>query len=835
MIWFIITVAGLWALAYFKTPLRYATAAVAAGVVVYTIQNGFNAFGAIAWLILLLALVPLNVPELRQRFVSKPVLDAMRSALPKVSQTEREALEAGTVWWDAEIFSGHPNWERLHRLPAPAFSPEEQAFIDGPTEELCRMLDDWQITHEIGDLPPEIWQFLARNKFFAMDIPKRYGGLEFSALGHAQVVMKISSRSTTAAVSVMVPNSLGPAKLLLEYGTEEQKDYYLPRLAAGDEIPAFALTGPEAGSDAGAIPDNGIVCHGEFEGRKNVLGIRLNWKKRYITLGPVATVLGLAFKLYDPDRLLGDVEDVGITVALIPTDTPGVVIGNRHIPLNIPFMNGPNRGHDVFVPIDWIIGGQPQIGKGWKMLMDCLADGRAISLPALSMSAGKVVSRFTGAYARVRRQFNLPIGRFEGIEEVLARIAGTTYMMDAGRTITALALDAGEKPAVISAILKYHLTEEMRRIINFAMDIHGGSGICLGPRNYIGRSYQAIPIGITVEGANIMTRSLIIFGQGAIRCHPFLQEEIDAAQMSDHEVALPRFDTSLFGHIDFLLGNLARATWLSVTNARFVDVPGNTVTKRYYRQINRLSASFALAADVALLTLGGTLKRKERLSGRFADVLSYLYLTSATLKHYRDQGEQEADVPLLRYACRYAIYRAQQSLLGVFWNLPLKPLAVALRWLLFPFGKPYSPPDDKLISQAAGLLLDDSPVRDRLTAGIYINDTPGDPTGRIEHAFKAVLKADAASRKLREAVRQGTLVKRPGENIVDKAAEAGVLNDAEAALVRAAKEATMGAISVDDFSPEELSAKGSRQNKFAFLGDQAPVRQGARGANSRPI
>lgn len=801
MFWFIACVIVLWILAYARLALWLATLIIVGGLSLYTAQYGLTLLNGVVWGFVLLLLIPANLPPLRRQLISRLVLRFLRSALPSISQTEREALEAGNVWWDAELFSGRPNWKRLLDLPIPPLTAEERAFIDGPVEELCRMLDDWQITHELNDLPGDVWTFIRSSGFFGMIIPKRYGGLEFSATAHSEVVMKISSRSIAAAVTVMVPNSLGPAKLLLAYGTEEQKNRLLPRLARGEEIPCFALTGPEAGSDAGAMPDEGIVCIGEFEGKNDVLGIRLNWEKRYITLGPVATLLGLAFKLYDPNGLLGDQEALGITVALIPTDTPGIAIGSRHFPLDAAFQNGPNRGRDVFIPIDWVIGGKAQVGNGWRMLMECLGEGRGISLPALSTGAAKLASRVTGAYARVRRQFNVPIGQFEGIEEPLARIAGQTYMMDAARRVTLAALDRGEKPSVISAIIKYELTEKMRSVVNHAMDIQAGSGISLGPSNYIGRVYQAVPISITVEGANILTRSMIIFGQGAIRCHPYLQQEIEAARMSDEEQAIRVFDRAFFGHIGFTLSNLARAFWLGLSNARLLRVPGTLQTRHYYRQINRLSAGFALVADVALLTLGGSLKRKERLSGRFADVLSNLYLCSATLKNYHDQGEPKADLPLVDWACRYTIHRAQQSLLAVFWNLPNRPLAFILRALVFPNGKPYAPPGDRIIHEAAVQLLTESPTRDRLTHGIFITAEQDDRTGRIEHAFHAVLKAESAANKVRDAVRQGIIgTARDSDPVVEALAQ-GIIDPAEAERVRLADKAGRAAIRVDDFQP----------------------------------
>ena len=804
MLWFLFLVAAIGILAYFRTGLMITTGVLAAVLAGSTAVYGPTIGLGLAWLVFAAAAVLFNTPALRRRFVSAPVLDVLRRALPSISRTEREALEAGSVWWDAELFSGKPNWKRLHDTPASTLSEDEQAFLDGPVERLCAMLDDWKITHEDYDLSPEIWAFLKEHRFFGMIIPKSYGGLEFSARGHSEVVMKIASRSITAAVTVMVPNSLGPAKLLLEYGTEAQKEHYLPRLARGEEIPCFALTGPEAGSDAGAIPDTGVVCRGEFNGEKDVLGIRLNWEKRYITLGPVATVLGLAFKLQDPDHLLGDASDRGITLALIPTDLPGISIGNRHYPLNIPFQNGPNRGKDVFIPLDMIIGGPDYAGQGWRMLMECLAEGRGISLPSLSTGAGKVMSRVTGAYSRVRRQFKLPIGKFEGIEEPLARIAGETYIMDAARRLTASAIDHGEQPAVVSAIIKYQLTERMRKVVNDAMDIQGGSGICLGPRNFIGRVYEAIPISITVEGANILTRSMIIFGQGAIRCHPHLLDEINAAEQEDEEQALAAFDHALVKHLGYSISNLVRAFWLGATNARFTRVPGEAETRRYYRQLTRLSAAFALVSDVALITLGGKLKRKERLSGRFADVLSNMYLCSAVLKHWEDQGRHHADLPLVHYACHQTIYRAQQSLLAVFWNLPFRPLAYVLRALVFPGRKPYRPPDDETIHQVAALLLEPSPTRDRLTEGIFLSDAPDDVTGRIEYAMETMTAAAGAEQKLRDAAREGRIHMNGQMPDLDTAMQAGILDADEAGRLRTAWKASLEAIQVDEFSPDEL-------------------------------
>lgn len=807
MLWIAALLILLTGLFYFRVPLLWSTVILASLLAFYLFFNGLTPLGISLGVAFLLIFLPLNLPFLRQRLMTRPLFKVMQKAVPSMSQTEREALEAGTTWWDAELFSGNPDWKMLMDLPPAALSKEEQAFIDGPVETLCSMLNDWDITHNRMDLPEEVWDYIKKQKFCGIIIPKKYGGLEFSETAHSEIVMKISSRSSTAAVTVMVPNSLGPAKLLLVYGTEQQKNHYLPRLAVGQEIPAFALTGPLAGSDAGAMPDTGVVCYGSFNGNDQVLGIRLNWEKRYITLGPIATVLGLAFKLYDPEHLIGDRDNIGITLALIPTNTPGVSIGRRHFPLNSAFQNGPNWGKDVFIPMDWVIGGIEQVGNGWKMLMQCLATGRAISLPALSVGGAKLTCRNTGAYARIRKQFNVPIGEFEGIEEPLARMAGETYILDAARLVTTAALDNGEKPSVISAILKYELTERMRRIINDGMDIQGGSGICMGPRNYLGRLYQVVPVSITVEGANILTRSMMIFGQGAIRCHPFLQKEMAALNLPNRKQALIIFDDVLFEHIGFFMHNLVASFLFGMTAARFIAVPGNRLTKRYYQQVTRFSANFALLADFALMTLGGSLKRKERISGQFADALSNLYLCSCVLKHYQNQGSRKEDIPLLHWGCRQTLYQSQQALLATLSKLPLQPVAWLLRLAVFPLGRPIAPPEDRLIHQTASLLQHDSEVRDRLTQGIYINFNQEDATGRIESAFKAVLAAAPVEAKIRQAQKQKQLSKGDPSLMTEEAVTRGIITDQEAGLMTLARQARRAAIDVDDFSTEEMQGK----------------------------
>ncbi len=809
MLWLLALIIIIGVIGYLRSSLNHASWAIGAWLIVSAFGGALSGWLWIIWIPTLLIITLINIPGLRQKLISKPAMKILKANLPTISKTEQEALDGGNVWWDAELFSGKPDWTRLRDLSTSSLSKEEQEFLDGPVEDLCGMLDDWKITHELQDLPTAVWDYIKEQRFFGMIIPKEYGGLGFSAHAHSEVVMKVSGRSITAAVTIMVPNSLGPGELLMKYGNKDQKDFYLPRLAVGKDIPCFALTGPEAGSDAGSIPDVGIVCKAEFNGEKDVLGIRLNWEKRYITLSPVATLLGLAFQLYDPDNLLNDGVDnkierdgdhIGITVALIPTNTPGIDIGKRHFPLNSPFMNGPNWGKDVFIPMDWLIGGVDNVGKGWRMLVECLGEGRGISLPAQATGAAKLVSRYTGAYARVRRQFGLPIGVFEGVEEPLAEILGNTYIMDGARKLTTTALDNGQRPAVVTALLKYQLTERMRIVINHAMDIQGGSGICLGPSNLLGRGYQAIPIAITVEGANILTRTLIVFGQGAIRCHPYLLNIMKATQEDD----LEKLDESLFAHIGFVVSNLSRSIWFGLTNAIF-EVPGTPLTRQYYRRLTRLSAGFALLSDYALLTLGGSLKRKERLSGRFADILANMYLCSAALKHFEDQGEPEADLPLLHYACQSTMHDAQQAMLAVFYNLPISPIAKTLRALMFPFGKPYSPPSDKLIHEVAQLALRPSATRDRLTEGCYITDDPNDPAGRIEHAFNLAIKAEALEIKFKKLVKEDKLNSRTHEERMQEAVEKKLLTEAEGEQLHELWLATREAIRVDHFTTKELS------------------------------
>ncbi|HEX6928874.1 MAG TPA: acyl-CoA dehydrogenase [Gammaproteobacteria bacterium] len=787
-------------LAYFAAPLWLWSAAAVAGLL------ALGADGNLPWTAIIVAapvLLVLNLPPLRRALISNRLLVWFRSVLPPLSETEKVALDAGNPWWDAELFSGKPNWSKLLEAPAARLSAEEQAFIDGPVDEFCALLDDWKISAEDRDLPKAAWDFIAKHKLFGMIIPKEYGGLEFSALANSSVVMKIATRSITAGVTVMVPNSLGPGELLLHYGTDAQKKHYLPRLANAEEIPCFALTSPWAGSDAGAIPDIGVVCEGEYNGKKT-LGFRVTWDKRYITLAPVATLLGMAFKACDPDGLLGDKKELGITLALIPTNMPGVEIGNRAMPLDAAFMNGTTRGKDVFIPMDMLIGDREYIGQGWKMLMNCLSAGRAISLPALGTGAGKISSRMTGAYARIRKQFRVPIGKFEGVEEALTRIAGLTYRMDAMRRVTAGAIDAGNKPSVLSAILKYHATEGMRQVVNDSMDIHGGRGVMLGPRNYLGRAYEGLPISITVEGANILTRSMIIFGQGAIRCHPYLLHELEAAYDENRDRARVTFDKALFSHIGFTISNKVRAFVMGITGARLVSAPAAGPLTKYYRQVTRMSAAFTFLADLTLLILGGELKRKEKLSARFGDVLSHLYMASTVLKTFEDTGRPAADLPLAEWALQDSLFHCQDALEDILANFPVGWLAPLLRLVILPLGRPYRRPDDRLGHKVAKILLEPSEARDRLTRGAYWNRNPNDPVGRMEVALDRVLAAEPVEMKLQQALKIKLNVVNL-EDAIARGLKEGILSAGEAATLREGSEATYEAILTDEFTPEEFA------------------------------
>ena len=756
-----------------------------------------------------MGLIVWSLKPLRLVVVTLPLMALVRRRLPPMSAAEQEALSAGTTWWEAELFGGKPGWERLLALPRPRLSLDEQAFLNGPTEVLCAMLDDWEITHDRRDLPAPVWQFMREQGFFGLVIPREYGGHGFSAQAHSAIVGKIGSRSVSAGITAMVPNSLGPAELLLRHGTDEQRRHYLPRLARGEEIPCFALTGPEAGSDAASLPDTGVVCRGLHEGEE-ILGIRLSWNKRYITLAPVATVLGVAFRLRDPDRLLGNTEDIGITLALIPARHPGVETGRRHSPANQAFMNGPTRGRDVFIPLSWIIGGREQAGHGWSMLMNALAAGRGISLPAMGTTASKQMARVTAQYASMRQQFHLPIGKLEGVEEVIARIAGHAYALEAARRLTCIGLDLGEEPAVVTAMMKYACTERMRQAVNDAMDIHAGKGISEGPRNYISALYQAVPVGITVEGANLLTRSLIIFGQGALRCHPFLRRELEVLALPDRGHAEEAFDDVLTAHAGHLAGNLVRACGHALTFSRLAGAP-HTPTAPWYRELSRLSAAFALVADAALALLGGDLKRREKISGRFADALVELYLASAVLKRWEDEGRPFEDRALVDYCLAQCTQTIEMRLHDILRNFPSRPLGWVLHALVFPLGRRQHGPDDRQSHAVTRLLLQPTDTLERLSAGLYQSRSRHDATGQLEHAFRLTAEARPLSRRLREAMAAGHLA----SDTAEAGLAAGILSAAEAQLIREAALAVQEVIAVDDFSPEEMAgARHSGAHRF---------------------
>lgn len=734
----------------------------------------------------------------RRELLTRPVLSLVQAAMPRLSATESEAIDAGDTWWDAALFTGNPDWNALLAIPPARLTEDEEAFLSGPVETLCGMIDDWRMTWETHDLSQDVWDYLKREKFFGMIIPKEFGGLGFSNFAHSEIVRKIATRSASAAVTAMVPNSLGPGELIIRFGTRAQQDYWLPRLADGREIPAFGLTSAEAGSDAAAMVDEGVVCQGEWQGQE-VVGIRLNWHKRYITLGPVATILGLAFKLRDPNGLLGGAEDIGITLALVPTDLPGVEIGRRHIPSMQSFQNGPNAGRDVFIPLDNIVGGPDRAGQGWQMLMSALAAGRGISLPSLSAAAAAFAAHTTGAYARVRSQFNLPIGKFEGIQERIARIAANAYLLDGARRLTCAGLDQGHHPAVIASIMKLHATERMRTVINDAMDVHGGKAVIEGPSNYLGNHYRAIPVGITVEGANILTRSLMVFGQGAIRSHPYLLDEIRAVGTAERGTALAQFDAVLWKHVGHALKTAIRAFARGWTGGLFAPAPGAGRATRFYRQMSRYAAAFAFASDIAFLTLGGELKRRELLSARLGDILSELYLLSGALKRWEDEGRQDADFPLLAWCMESGFATIEQRFDEIIANFPARPVGWMLRLFILPFGRQRHGPSDRIIRQCAEIVTEPSAARDRLIDNVYIGG-PEEPVARLTEAFRLMVDTQPIHDRLRKA------------QVKDRAVawERGLITDAERKQLEAADEAVAQVVAVDDFAPEALGGR-SRQ------------------------
>ncbi|QLE85650.1 acyl-CoA dehydrogenase [Shewanella sp. Scap07] len=750
-------------------------------------------------LVLLIIIVLFTVKNIRMQFITRPVFSFFKKVLPPLSATEKEAMEAGDVWWEGELFRGKPNWDTLHSYGKPQLSAEEKAFIDNQVMTALTMIDDFDIVQNRKDLPPELWEYFKKEGFFALIIPKQYGGRAFSAYANSTIVSKLASRSVSAAVSVMVPNSLGPGELLTHYGTQEQRDHWLPLLATGEAVPCFALTGPEAGSDAGAIPDEGIVCRKEVNG-ESVLGLSLTWDKRYITLAPVATVLGLAFQMRDPEGLLGGDEDLGITCALIPTDHDGVEIGRRHNPLNMGFMNGTTKGEDVFIPLDWIIGGPQYAGRGWRMLVECLSAGRGISLPALATASGHTATKTTTAYSYVRHQFGLAIGQFEGVQEALARIIANTYQLEAARRLTTTGIDLKVKPSVVTAIAKYHMTELGRDVINDAMDIQSGKGIQLGPKNYLGHGHMATPISITVEGANILTRSLMIFGQGATRCHPYVLAEMETAAMENEADALERFDSLLLGHMGYASRNGVRAFISALTGSRFNTAPVSGVTKQYYKDMTRVSSALALMTDLSMLMLGGDLKRKEMLSARMGDVLSELYLASATLKLFEDNGRQHDDLPAVHYVMQLRLKNAASALQGAIRNFPNPVVAWVMRIVMFPLGNHFNGPSDALATELCQSMLQPGPARDRLT--FLCPDFEGDKGGiaEVEAAFIAQHQCKSIYAKLKQGQKAGSLPRKLTNLALFEAAKAqNIISEDEHKQLLIANELRLDAIHVDDF------------------------------------
>jgi alkylation response protein AidB-like acyl-CoA dehydrogenase len=756
---------------------------------------------SLVWLLFVVISACLFFRPIRKKCITTHLLRYVHAILPPISETERVALEAGDVWLEADLFRGETNWKEIQALRKPSLSPEETTFLETECEGLCALIDEWSQVYKEGDLNAAVWQYIKEKGFLGLIIPKEFGGKGFSAFAHSTIVMKIASRSVCTATSVMVPNSLGPAELLLHYGTEEQKQTYLPALASGEHIPCFALTSPEAGSDAGSLTDSGVV----FE-KNGALYIRLSFEKRYITLAPVATLLGVAFKLSDPDNLLKkDKVELGITLALIPTKDKGVSVGERHSPLGLAFMNGTAYGEEVEIPLDYLVGGESGVGQGWRMLMECLSIGRSISLPALSTAVAKLSTRMTGAYAALRKQFRTPIGQFEGIEEPLSRIGGLCYTMEAVRRLTSDAVSQGIKPSLVSAITKYHLTEMARIVMDDAMDIHAGRGIQFGPRNYLGIPYTAIPMLITVEGANILTRNLMIFGQGGTRCHPFIIEEMTLAGGEEYLKNIDAFDKVFAKHLSYSIRNFVRTIGSSVTGGRWLFSPGNNVTGYYYRQLTRMSYAFSFVSDIVMASLGGGLKRRERLSARLGDVLSQLYIATAVLKYYEESETKKEEEIYLRWSLDRSLLHIQEAFNGLFSNLPSRFLRTVLKRAVFPFGTPYKPSSDKLSHQISKSMLAPSALRDKLTAHCYVGKESDDQTGRMENALRLKIESLPLAKKVSSAIKKGMISKDcPVLYQIEKALEKEVLTEEEAAVFKAYELARLDAMKVDTFSFDEL-------------------------------
>lgn len=804
-LWLILLIAVFFVLAYQRASLKVIYSALAFYLLCFSFLAHLGLLVIIsAWIVGFAFVLFFGIPSTRQLLLTKKIFALYQRLMPSLSATEEEVLNAGGVGWEADLFTGMPDWNKLRAAASPRLSEEELAFINGPLETLCQKVDPWEISHDLHNLPQEIWDFLKKEGFFGLIIPKEYGGKAFSACGHSEIITKAASVNLALATIISVPNSLGPAELLLHYGTEQQKNYYLPRLAQGLEIPCFALTSPSAGSDAGSIIDKGIICR-RFNNGISEIGIRLTWNKRYITLAPVATLLGLAFKLYDPEHLMGSVEDIGITCALIPVNTEGVHIGRRHMPLNAAFPNGPTHGEEVFIPLDWIIGGFDCAGQGWRMLMECLAAGRAISLPSLACGGAKKSALASGAYVRIRRQFNVAIESFGGVEEVLARIAAHIYLLEATRLFTVNALDHGAVSAIAGGISKYHCTELGRKIVNDAMDLHGGKGICMGPKNYLAQSYIETPISITVEGANILTRSMIIFGQGAMRGHPYLLTEVRAAQKND----LKSFDTAFFAHLGSIVSNFVRSMFLGFRVKFPVEniiqmspvVETEKYFKSYYRKLNWFAASFALLADFSIITLGAKLKFKEKISGRLGDILSCLYMASAVLNYHRDSQDAKQELPVVEWILQDLFFEIQASIQAVFQNLPY---ARFLRWVIFPGGLVCKPPADYLGKEVAELLATPSELRRRLAEWVYMTPVANNLVGKMNDKLGDIVASEVLERQLYQAIRKGIVKGGSYKEQLEAAVVAEVLESADADHLWQLELLRQEVVNVDDFDPKHF-------------------------------
>ncbi|MBL6734741.1 MAG: acyl-CoA dehydrogenase [Shewanellaceae bacterium] len=751
-------------------------------------------------LLIIAVVVVFAVQSIRMQLISQPAFKFFKRVLPPLSSTEKEAIEAGDVWWEGELFQGKPDWQKLHGIPACQLTADEQSFIDKQVPTLLGLLDDYDMMQKGHQISDQAWDYIKKEGFFAFIIGKEFGGHDFSAYAISTIVSMVASRSISAAVTIMVPNSLGPGELLSHYGTDAQKERWLSALAKGDEVPCFALTGPEAGSDAGSIPDFGVVCHDKYQGKK-VLGIRLTWEKRYITLAPVASVVGLAFKLHDPDNLLGhDQVELGITCALVPASHPGVEIGRRHNPLNMSFMNGTTSGTDVFIPIDWIIGGVDYAGKGWRMLMECLSSGRGISLPALASASGHLATRTTTAYVGVRKQFGMTIGNFEGIKEALARLVSNTYQLEASRRLTASGVDLELRPAIVSAISKYQMTELARKIINDSMDIHGGKAIQLGPKNYIAQAYMGIPVAITVEGANILTRSLMIFGQGAFRCHPYVLSEIAATSNRDEKQGLQEFDSLLTAHIVYAIKNAGRGFLAALTSSAFNPSMRTVGLSRYYQHCGRFSAVLAWLTDLSMLMLGGELKRREMFSARLGDILSQLYMASSVFKMFDNDGCQKEDLPMVNYTLQWRLYEMGQAVEGVLDNFPNRLLGRLCRLIIFPFGNHFKRPSDKLVHEVVKSVSSPTNLRERICYLCPNLKDDGSGIAEVERAFMAMHAMKDIDKSLTMARRSGVINKRLKlDEQLEQAVAENVLSEAEANTVRETARLCRIATDVDDF------------------------------------